>query len=240
MRTSVYIDGFNLYYLAVRGTRYKWLDLRAVCQKLLPLACKIGTIKYFTAHVSGKFDPDQPIRQSTYIRALESHIPELEVYYGHFTTHPKGAPLVIPEPAQTHAEVLVPQPDGSTQAMSLPLVAPKPHRKFARIFKTEEKGSDVNIAVHLLNDAWEDKFDCGVIISNDSDLAEALKLVKAHAKKKTLGLIYPGLKGNPSRELQKHANFVKQIRKGVLSSSQLPDPVPGKNPGESYSKPAGW
>ena len=123
MRTSIYIDGFNLYYLAVRGTRYKWLDLKAVCQKLLPPVCKIEVIKYFTARVSGKFDPDQPIRQSTYIRALESYIPELEVY---------------------------------------------------------------------------------------------------------------------SRELQKHANFVKQIRKGVLSSSQLPDPVPGENPGESYSKPAGW
>ena len=74
MRTSIYIDGFNLYYLAVRGTRYKWLDLKAVCQKLLPAACKIEVIKYFTARVSGKFDPDQPMRQSTYIRALESHI----------------------------------------------------------------------------------------------------------------------------------------------------------------------
>ena len=240
MRTSVYIDGFNLYYLAVRGTRYKWLDLKAVCQKLLPPACKIGVIKYFTARVSGKFDPDQPMRQSTYIRALESHIRELAVYYGHFTTHPKSAPLVTPELAQTHAQVLVPQDDGSTLAMSLPLVAPKPQRKFVQIIKTEEKGSDVNIAVHLLNDAWEDKFDCGVILSNDSDLAEALKLVKAHSKKKTLGLIHPGLKGNPSRELQKHADFVRQIRKGVLSSSQLPDPVPGKKPGEYYSKPARW
>jgi hypothetical protein len=35
MRTIVYIDGFNLYYGAVKGTPYKWLDLKSVCQKLL-------------------------------------------------------------------------------------------------------------------------------------------------------------------------------------------------------------
>ena len=61
MRTSVYVDGFNLYYGAVKGTPYKWLDHR------------ILTIKYFTAGVSGKLDPRPPIRQQTYWRAIRSH-----------------------------------------------------------------------------------------------------------------------------------------------------------------------
>lgn len=39
------------------------------------------------------------------------------------------------------------------------------------IIKTEEKGSDVNLAVHLLNDGWLDAYDCAVVVSNDSDLA---------------------------------------------------------------------
>ena len=35
MRTSIYIDGFNLYYGAVKGTPYKWLDFRAAFGMLL-------------------------------------------------------------------------------------------------------------------------------------------------------------------------------------------------------------
>lgn len=36
MRTNVYIDGFNLYYGAVKGTPYKWLDVAALSAKLFP------------------------------------------------------------------------------------------------------------------------------------------------------------------------------------------------------------
>ena len=28
MRTYVYVDGFNLYYGALKGSHYKWLDLK--------------------------------------------------------------------------------------------------------------------------------------------------------------------------------------------------------------------
>ena len=52
------------------------------------------------------------------------------------------------------------------------------------VIKTEEKGSDVNLAVHLLNDAWLNKYECAVIVSNDSDMAEAMRLVKAHHPQK--------------------------------------------------------
>ena len=50
--------------------------------------------------------------------------------------------------------------------------------KFVYVIRTEEKGTDVNLAVNLLNDMWLDKYDCAVIISNDSDLAEAMCLVR--------------------------------------------------------------
>lgn len=36
MKTYVYVDGFNLYYGAVKGTPFKWLDIRQLCQLLLP------------------------------------------------------------------------------------------------------------------------------------------------------------------------------------------------------------
>jgi len=207
MRTSIYIDGFNLYYRALKGTAFKWLDLKQLAAFLLPSTHQIVAIKYFTAQVSGIFDPNQPIRQKTYIRALRKHIPELTVHFGHFLSHPVSCPLS-------------------------PLTHPP---TFATIHKTEEKGSDVNLAVHLLNDAWKNAYDCAVIISNDSDLAEALRLVKEQNGKET-GIISPIIKGHPSYELIRHASFVRRIRKGVLAASQLPSPIPGTN----LHKPSGW
>lgn len=35
-RVNVYIDGFNLYYGALKRTPYKWLDVSKLCQALLP------------------------------------------------------------------------------------------------------------------------------------------------------------------------------------------------------------
>jgi hypothetical protein len=46
MKTTVYVDGFNLYYGAVKGTAYKWLNLNRLCQFLLPRN-EITKIKYF-------------------------------------------------------------------------------------------------------------------------------------------------------------------------------------------------
>ena len=206
MRTYVYIDGFNFYYRAVKDTPYKWLDFNTLFQHLLSPKNQIISIKYFTALVSGKFDPDQPIRQKTYLRAIQKYIPQLSVYYGHFLSHEIFAPLAKPEG----------------------------NKRFVRIIKTEEKGSDVNLAIHVLNDAWLDLYDCAVIVSNDSDLAESFRLVKEQHNK-VIGLITPG-KGHPSRELLKYADFTKRIRKGVLAISQLPDPIPGT----TIYKPKVW
>ena len=212
MRTYIYIDGFNFYYGAVKGTPYKWLDIKKLFELLLNPKNKIISIKYFTARVSGKIDPDQPIRQKTFIRALQKHIPEISVHYGEFLSHNVFMPLAY-------------QIDKNLFGKAI---------KFASVIKTEEKGSDVNLALHLLNDAWLNLYDCAVVVSNDSDLAESLKLVKTQHKK-IIGLITPS-NTHPSRELMQYADFNKRIRKGVLAASQLPDPIPGTN----IKKPSAW
>ncbi|MCH7724354.1 MAG: NYN domain-containing protein [Bacteroidetes bacterium] len=207
MCTIIYIDGFNFYYRAVKNTPYKWLDFKSLFQKLLSTKNQIIQIKYFTALVSGKYNPQKPIKQKTFLRALKTFIPEIEIYYGHFLTHEVFAPLA----------------------------KPTENRRAVKIIKTEEKGSDVNIAVHLLNDAWLNNYDCAIIVSNDSDLAESMKLVKKYHPNKILGLIMPG-KGHPSKELMKHSDFVKRIRTGILQLSQLPNPIPKTN----IYKPTDW
>jgi len=97
VRTFIYIDGFNLYYGSVKGTLLKWLDLKKFFQIVLHPKHSILSIKYFTALVSSPpHDPQKSTRQQIYLRALKAHIPEIEIYYGHFLSNPIRAPLVNP------------------------------------------------------------------------------------------------------------------------------------------------
>ena len=70
------------------------------------------------------------------------------------------------------------------------------------IVRTEEKVSDVNLAVHLLDDDWLDAYDCAVVVSNDSDIAEAMRLARRHHATR-IGLVTPG-SARPSRQLMAH------------------------------------
>lgn len=50
--------------------------------------------------------------------------------------------------------------------------------------KHEEKKTDVNIAVRLLEDAYDDRYDCAIVVSGDSDLAPPIRAVRARFTEK--------------------------------------------------------
>ncbi len=102
------------------------------------------------------------------------------------------------------------------------------------VLKTEEKGSDVNLAVHLVNDAAKGRMECAVVISNDSDLFEALRIAKEEYFIK-IGIIFPSNK-RISRKLLSICDFSKKIRNRVLELSQLPNVIPNS----TIKKPYNW
>ena len=208
MRTRVYIDGFNLYYGCLKGTGAKWLNLAALCDSLLPKN-QIEAIRYFTAIVSSRpSDPDQATRQQTYLRALATE-PRISVHLGHFLTHE------------------VEMPDASAWRKGRYLKR--------RVVKTEEKGSDVNIATYMLIDAFDDLFDCAVLISNDSDLKEPLSIVRNRFGK-TVGLLNP--QRFASKALLPLAHFRKQIRYSALNRAQFPPSLTDST--GTFTKPSRW
>jgi len=77
----------------------------------------------------------------------------------------------------------------------------------------------VNLATHLLHDAHMGRFDVAVVVSNDSDLLEPIKIVREPLCNR-VGILNPH--PNPSRALLPHIDFIKQICVGVLRAAQLP------------------
>ena len=209
--TNIYIDGFNLYYRAVRGTPYKWLDPFNLCTRILP-AHEIGQIKFFTALVQPKpYDPAAQLRQRAYIRALET-LPNLTVHYGVFRTHRKWAMPTHPIPGVTGP---------------------------IEVWNTEEKGTDVNLAAHLLLDGFRERYEQAVVISNDSDLALAIRMVRDDLGF-PVGVVNPNTaaKAVTPRELTAAATFTRRLRVNALAGSQFPDQL--RDDKGIITKPAAW
>lgn len=204
-KVNVYIDGFNLYYGAVKSSPFKWLDLAALSRRMLP-GDHIQTIKYFTAILSARpGDPDLPTRQQIYLRALRT-IPNLSIVYGHFLTH----------------------------SCRMVLTGTNPPKK-VWVDKTEEKGSDVNIATHLLDDAFHKRFEVGVLLTNDSDLLEPVRVVRREIGL-PIGILNPHQ--HHSKVLAAEATFMKRIRQSDVAACQFA-PTLADAKGQ-FHKPATW
>lgn len=107
--------------------------------------------------------------------------------------------------------------------------------KTIEVMKTEEKGSDVNLASMLLIDGFLNQYDVAVIISNDSDLELPIKFVRERLHKE-VGLLNPHK--HPSFHLKSCVTFYKQIRKGALADSQFPSTL--RDVHGQFSKPPKW
>lgn len=226
MNTIYYIDGFNLYHLRLKRERqYRWLNLKALADALSPAPNIVTKVKYYTARVSNKIDPGSPARQRQYLNALSS-IPEVETYFGRFLITDKLAKLTAP-------------PETRPQNY----VWNQPPPTLVRVVKVEEKGTDVNLAAHLVRDAFRNVFDQAVVISNDTDLVEPIRIVTQELHKR-VGIVAPTrprLHGAPipSPTLRQFASFVLYIDQHHLDASQFPGTVQ-LGGGATAVKPLNW
>ena len=188
----VYVDGFNLYYGALKDTPLRWLNPLALATKVFPAFDCVGC-KYFSAPVSAKAgSSEQALRQSVYWRALRT-IPSLEIIEGHFKVR------------RTWARSANPPPD------------------MVEIIRAEEKGSDVNLASHLLVDAMAGSCDVALVISGDSDLVTPIGMITSKFSR-LVGIINPQRLSGPGRRRLRGSSQLKQVAsyyRGGLTWSQL-------------------
>lgn len=160
-RAIVYFDGFNFYYGCFKSGRSaewracKWLDLEAFCAEMFP-HFEIPRIRYFVVRITpNALDPGADLRQAEYLRAIAT-LPTVSLHEGAYSTMRKERYLADPD-------------------ARLPTLA-IPHQKI-QVIVNEEKGSDVSLATYLVADGFRNEFDVAIVISNDSDLYEPIRMV---------------------------------------------------------------
>lgn len=205
-RSIIYVDGFNLYYGAVKGGPHKWLDLQKYFTKLRP-DDQIERIWYFTALIDGSHRQNQ----EAYLQALDT-LPLVEIVLGKYKY--------------------------KTVKCTLPACNFAGPREFQ---VPEEKRSDVNIAIQMLDDAYSARADRMIVVSGDSDLVPAIHLVKQRFPSIQITVYVPSR--NPKRgaavEIRSAADKHRTLPLKLLARCQLPNPVRGGAVGQIH-KPATW
>lgn len=226
METTVYIDGYNLFYGCLKHTDYKWLDLFKLFETIIEIQnpkSKLTKIKFFTAPVKAHFashGDKSPQSQDRYHRALkELYGDSIEIVLGYHTVE-KGTPPRYSKPINKDDRV--------------------------EIWKFEEKQSDVNLSLHMYRDAVNDFCKQQILVSNDSDLEYSLKLIKQDFPHIDLGLIIPRRKSKdnetkrpPNKSLSKHVKWTRNyILNEECGNSQLPEKIPTRK--KPIIKPEYW
>lgn len=244
MRVEVYLDGFNLYYggkfqCLDDPTGWKWLNLRSLADRVISSHSGwndpfISNIVYCTARVSGRDIPDGSREQDVYLRALVAADAVDVIEYGNYVSRTSCAPLATEgkrgRPELTHPSwpVMVKNGQGADDPNAYFIV---------KVARREEKGSDVNVASHLLVDVLRRDVDAAVVISNDSDLRFPITYARTLVP---VGLVNPtknhtagGLSGAPQDGVGRH--WWCQLTPSDFRSSQLPISVSPK-----IVKPKAW
>lgn len=207
-RTIVYVDGFNLYYGAVKGTPYKWLDLHRYFT-MIRQNDDIHAIKYFTAEIAGP----GVVRQQAFLAALATR-PLIEIILGRFKRKKVKCGYAACSAAATPS----------------------------RFFEVrEEKRTDVNIAVYMLDDAYQDRCDIFVLVSGDSDLVPAVRMIRHRFPQKKVIVYVPAQEPQRGQavELRTAANHHRTLPLNLLRHAQLPPQIPD-GAGGYIQKPAQW
>jgi NYN domain len=194
----------------LKNTAHKWLHLERFCQLHFPTDT-VQRVRYFTALVKARpHDPHQPIRQQTYLRALRT-LPCVSIHYGHYLQKPVMMPYVTPPPGGPAT---------------------------VQVLKSEEKGSDVNLATALLVDAFDNDFEQAVVVSNDSDLVYPIEVVKKKFGLPVVVLFPCGSGRKPSYHLSTVATASPIVRAAHLAAAQFVNPLTDAT--GTFHKPASW
>ena len=193
VKAIAYVDGYNLYFRALRETDFKWLDISKVLRAAYP-GDDFAAIHYFTAYIRGRSAEDRkPLRQKAYLTALRT-VPGVQLHFGQYQRYKEMRRVVTPVPGQP---------------------------TYVEVWDDVEKQSDVNLATALLMDAFDRACEKAVVVSNDSDLLTPIAVARTRFGIHVA--VFSPDREKPNLALKAAASSFKEIQVGTLAESQLPD-----------------
>jgi uncharacterized LabA/DUF88 family protein len=100
----------------------------------------------------------------------------------------------------------------------------------------QEKRSDVSLATHLLTDAFDGRMSVALLVTNDSDFVEPIRIVRDRFGIRVV-VISPD--DRVSKRLAKAASHARPLDQVLLSACQLPDIVIDRD-GREIRRPLAW
>jgi len=242
VQVGVYIDGFNLYFggealIGRAASGWKWLDMRsafgAIARAHWPATATVEPVVYCTSRVLGRVSPEGHKRQDDYLRALRKSDSIDAVEYGKFMEKVKTRPIARLDDKNRPVLITARHPVFVQDATG----GRVPDASFmVSVADREEKGSDVNVASHLLIDTLTARIEAAVVVSNDSDLAFAVSQARTRIP---VGVVNPQrnptagkLKSRPDGCVPDQWEY--QLVATDWTGHQLPDPCAG------VDKPPTW
>lgn len=211
IRVIAYIDGYNLYH-AVRKLKHpklKWLDLEVLMTNCI----------------------------NDIFQAKNAELTQVKYFTAKAITFPGSSDSSAPKRQDQYFKAIETL---SKIEVILGKIKKKDRHcaKCDNYFKTlEEKETDVNIASHLLTDAFDKNFDSALLVSCDSDLVLPVTLLTEKFKRKIIILSPPGRKGYDLAKASK--NLPRELKQSDLENCVLPLEITTKD-GEIISIPDEW
>ncbi|WP_026425166.1 NYN domain-containing protein [Actinokineospora inagensis] len=243
MRVGIYVDGYNLYYggrhACGRSTPgWRWLDVRALAEALVAEqahlwpGAAVERVVYCTARIDGGANPSGAADQDVYLKALRASRSVDHIEFGNYISKVIKRPLAT---ATRRGKPVLVQPTWPIMIQTAGVAQPAA-TFMASVGTWEEKGSDVNVASHLLVDILTNVVDAAVVISNDSDLRMP---VHEAWQRVPVGIVNPGsgyTAGDLSRAPTSGAgrHWWRSLTAPDYTGHQLPDPA------VTYTKPLDW
>lgn len=105
--------------------------------------------------------------------------------------------------------------------------------------KPTEKEGDINVAIHLFNDAWLNRYDHAYLVTADSDQAATVRLFRAQFPAKKFTTVSPPGR-NFSVHIAKHATGRIALSKSHVEACLFPAIVLDPNGNKHGRRPREW
>ena len=216
LRVNVYVDGFNLYHSAFQK-RVNKQNSKSNNKKYIGFT----NLKWCDLYKLSK----------QFVSSKKEELKEVKYF--------SAIPLWMKDKAEKHKLYL-----DALRSIGVKIILGKFKEKDRKCYATckeyfkshEEKETDINIAINLLSDAFEDTFDIALIISGDSDLSPAIQKVKKLFPEKKIGVILPPYQFGA--DLKNSSDYVKKIKRIHLKKALLPEQI--NFAGRLIQAPNGW